>query len=70
VETHTDFMRATGRPTDLAAAMGVGTSAVNGWLKRDKLPPAYWLDFVDYSHKCRCPVSLERLALAAKARKS
>ena len=69
MDTHVEFMRSTGRPTDLAKAMGVGTSAVNGWLKRGKLPPEYWVDFVDYSYRCRSPITLERLALAARSSK-
>jgi hypothetical protein len=65
MESHAQILKHFGT-TELANALKVQPRTVTAWKARNRIPPEYWVDFSDYSHRSRRPITVERLALAAK----
>jgi len=67
VEKHADIVAAFGVAA-IAEALGVDYDAARKWRSRDSIPPEYWIALSDWTAQQGRPVTLERLALAAKRR--
>lgn len=50
----------------VSKALGLTYNTVYKWRMKDRIPGEYWLDLSDWSASINRPVSLERLAMAAK----
>ena len=68
MDTHKSILEALEVPR-VAEALKITYNTANKWRNRDSIPPEYWLDLSDWAASINRPVSLERLAMAAKRAK-
>lgn len=61
--THSDIVRAAGKPHLVAKALGVSVHTVKSWRARNSIPADRWLDFV----KCGA-ATFEQLAATKRPR--
>ena len=70
MKTHSEYILAHGKQSDVARMMDVPVRTLRAWVDRDAIPPRYWLAFTEMSWRARVHVTLRMLAEAARDRGS